>query len=73
MSFSSDTKAELCRAPISRRCCAQAEAYGVMLYCNTFRPDQLRIVTENPDETNPLFRERAKEYLEALKEITKES
>jgi len=31
------------------------------------------IVTENPDETNPLFRERAKEYLEALKEITKES
>ena len=49
MSFSSDTKAELCRAPISRRCCAQAEAYGVMLYCNTFRPDQLRIVTENPE------------------------
>jgi len=30
------------------------------------------IVRENPDETNPLFRERAKEYLEALKEITKE-
>ena len=49
MSFSSDTKAELCRAPISRRCCAQAEAYGVMLYCNTFRPDQLRIVTENAE------------------------
>lgn len=30
------------------------------------------IVRENPDKTNPLFRERAKEYLEALKEITKE-
>lgn len=28
------------------------------------------IVRENPDETNPLFRERAKEYLKALKEIT---
>ena len=49
MSFSSNAKAELCRAPISRRCCALAEAYGVVLYCNTFRPDQLRIVTENPE------------------------
>lgn len=49
MSFSSNAKAELCRTPISRRCCALAEAYGVVLYCNTFRPDQLRIVTENPE------------------------
>ena len=49
MSFSSRAKAELCRAPLSRRCCALAESYGVVLYCNTFRPELLRIVTENPD------------------------
>ena len=49
MSFSSRAKAELCRAAVSRRCCALAESYGVVLYCNTFRPELLRIVTENPD------------------------
>lgn len=48
MSFSSNAKQELCRAPVSRRCCAQAEAYGVLLYCNTFQAGQVRIVTESP-------------------------
>ena len=47
MSFSAEVKTELCRAPLSRRCCAQAEAYGVLLYCNTFQAGQARIVTEN--------------------------
>ena len=47
MSFSAEVKTELCRAPLSRRCCAQAEAYGALLYCNTFRGDEVRIVTEN--------------------------
>ena len=47
MSFSSDVKQELCRSALSRRCCAQAEAYGVLLYCNTFTADEVRIVTES--------------------------
>ena len=47
MSFAAEVKTELCRAPLSRRCCAQAEAYGALLYCNTFRGDEVRIVTEN--------------------------
>ena len=47
MSFSSDVKQELCRLSISRRCCAQAEAYGVLLYCNTFTSRQIRIITES--------------------------
>ena len=47
MSFSAEVKTELCRAPLSRRCCARAEAYGALLYCNTFRGDEVRIVTEN--------------------------
>lgn len=49
MSFSSNVKAELCRAQVSRRCCALAECYGILLYCNTFRREQIRIVTENAE------------------------
>ncbi|SMC37489.1 DNA-binding protein WhiA [Papillibacter cinnamivorans] len=45
MSFSSETKAELCRIPMNKTCCARAEAYGVLLYCNTFSPVRIRIVT----------------------------
>ncbi len=47
MSFAGDVKTQLCRIPLSRKCCAQAEAYGVLLYCNTFSASQARIVTEN--------------------------
>ena len=47
MSFSSEVKAELCRTALSRRCCAQAEAYGVLLYCNQFTASQVRISTES--------------------------
>ena len=48
MSFSYETKAELCRVPVRKLCCARAEAYGILLYCNTFHPAQVRIITENP-------------------------
>lgn len=47
MSFSFDTKNELCRLPVQRRCCAQAEAYGILLYCHTFSSSEVRIITEN--------------------------
>ena len=49
MSFSFDTKNELCRLPVQRRCCAQAEAYGILLYCHTFSSSEVRIITENPN------------------------
>lgn len=48
MSFSSDAKQELCRVPIRKLCCARAEAYGVLLHCNTFRYGEIRVITENP-------------------------
>ena len=47
MSFSFDTKNELCRLPVQKRCCAQAEAYGILLYCHTFNASEVRIITEN--------------------------
>lgn len=49
MSFSSDVKAELCRVPVSKRCCTCAEAYGVLLYANTFSASEIKIVTGSPD------------------------
>ena len=45
MSFSSETKEELCRVGLSRECCALAEAYGVLLYCHTFDRREIRIIT----------------------------
>lgn len=45
MSFSSEAKAELCRARIQKKCCAAAESYGVLLYANTFSARELRIIT----------------------------
>ena len=47
-SFAGKVKNELCRAGLSRKCCAQAEAYGVLLYCNRFSLSEVKIVTESP-------------------------
>ncbi len=49
MSFSSNAKAELCQAKIEKKCCAVAESYGVLLYCNTFSPREIRIITASED------------------------
>lgn len=49
MSFSSNVKAELCRQPLAPKSCAVAEAYGILLYCNTFSASSVRIVTESAD------------------------
>ena len=48
MSFSYETKNELCKLPIQKLCCARAEAYGILLFCNTFSSTEVRIITENP-------------------------
>lgn len=49
MSFSSETKAELCRERMNHLECAQAEAYGVLLFCNVFTPWEVRITTRSVD------------------------
>lgn len=46
MSFSSDTKTELCKI-IDKPCCAIAEIYGILLYCNTFSNRLVKIITES--------------------------
>lgn len=47
MSFSSETKEELCRIPVSRDCCAAAEAYGLLLYAHTFSHTEIALVTSS--------------------------
>jgi len=47
MSFAGDVKTELCRLAMNRKCCVQAECYGILLYCNTFSAREIRIITEN--------------------------
>ena len=49
MSFSTQVKAELCRAPLTKKCCAQAEAYGMLLYCSLSTAAEVRITTESPE------------------------
>ena len=47
MSFAGQAKQEVCRAGLGRRCCAQAEAYGVLMFCNQFTASEIRVMTEN--------------------------
>ena len=48
MSFYAQVKEELCRTPLSRRCCARAEAYGILLFCHSFTAAEIKIVTSAP-------------------------
>ena len=47
VSFSSGAKAEVCRAMPIKSCCARAECFGILLFCNSFRADCIRIITES--------------------------
>jgi len=47
MSFSYNTKTELCKTMNNSQCCAAAECYGMLLYCNTFSAREIRIITGN--------------------------
>ena len=47
VSFASTAKAELCRAVPNKHCCALAECFGILLYCNSFGADGIRIITES--------------------------
>lgn len=47
MSFSANAKGEICRSGFTRKCCARAEAYGVLLFCHTYGASGIKIVTGN--------------------------
>ena len=47
ISFSAAAKAEVCRLMPQKHCCALAECFGVLLFCNSFGDDGIRIITES--------------------------
>ncbi len=47
ISFSGSAKAEICRYNPTKNCCALAECFGILLFCNSFRADGIRIITES--------------------------
>lgn len=49
VSFSAGAKSEICRNIPQKHCCALAECFGVLLFCNTFSAQNIRIITESRD------------------------
>lgn len=49
ISFSGSTKAEICRSFPQKRCCALAQCFGILLFCNNFSSDSIRIITESKE------------------------
>ena len=46
ISFSGNAKAEICRCIPQKKCCALAESFGILLYCNNFSNTNIKIITE---------------------------
>ncbi len=46
-SFSAGAKAELCKNFPQKQCCALAECFGILLFCNSYGSDGIRIITES--------------------------
>ncbi len=47
VSFSAGARAEICRSVPQKRCCALSECFGILLFCNSFGADGIRIITES--------------------------
>ncbi len=47
MSFSFDTKYEICESKIKTECCKASQLYGMVLFAQTITPSTLKITTEN--------------------------
>ena len=49
VSFSASAKAEVCRSFPQKRCCALAQSFGILLFCNSFSVEGVRIITESKE------------------------
>ena len=54
LSFSASAKAEICRNIPNRQCCALAQCFGILLFCNSFYAQNIRIITESREFANIL-------------------
>ena len=56
VSFSGSAKAEICRVIPQKTCCALAECFGILLFCNCFGFDGIRVITESREFSQSLPR-----------------
>ena len=49
VSFSASAKAEVCRSLPQKKCCAVAQCFGVLLFCNSFSGEGIKIITESAE------------------------
>ena len=49
ISFSANAKAEICKVFPGKNCCVSAECFGILLFCNSFGTDGIRIITESKE------------------------
>ena len=47
ISFSSAARTEICRELPHSHCCALAECFGILLFCNSFQDNGIKIITES--------------------------
>ena len=47
MSFSAAAKGEICKILPQKHCCAVAQCFGILLFCNTFSAESVKIITES--------------------------
>ena len=47
ISFSSAARAEICRELPHKPCCALAQCFGILLFCNSFQDDGIKVITES--------------------------
>lgn len=47
LSFSAAAKEEVCRSFPHNFCCALAQCFGILLFCNSFTADSIKIITES--------------------------
>lgn len=54
MSFSFDTKCEICEDVLKKECCKAAQLYGMSLFAQTITTDTMKLTTENVMSINVL-------------------
>ena len=47
VSFSGNAKAEMVKVFPQKNCCALAQCFGILLFCNSFSAKGIRIITES--------------------------
>ena len=56
MSFSMDTKNDLCALAAKKLCCKRAQLYGMLISGNVFSPERIRLITENERVSQTIVR-----------------